>query len=90
MPAPSPGPIVVDASLLAPTGATIDRVARQQLTALRRGRRILVRGASADLERLISFAGLEEVLRLEPRRQAEQGEEPVGVEEERQLADPPV
>jgi hypothetical protein len=68
MPAPTRGPIVVDARRLAPTGATIDRLARQQLAARRGGGRIVVRGASADLERLISFAGLDEVLLLEPRR----------------------
>jgi len=68
MPAAKRGPIVVDARLLAPTGATIDRLARKQLAARRRGRRIVVCGASADLEQLISFAGLEEVLRVEPRR----------------------
>jgi hypothetical protein len=68
MPAPKRGPIVVDARRLAPTGATIDRLARRQLAARNCGRRIVVRGASADLERLISFAGLDEVLLLEPPR----------------------
>jgi anti-anti-sigma regulatory factor len=67
MPASKRGPIVVDARRLAPSGATIDRLARKQLSARRRGRRIVVRGASADLERLISLAGLDEVLLLEPR-----------------------
>jgi hypothetical protein len=63
-----PGLIVLDASSFAPTGATIDLIARQVLHARRRGRRLRLRGASADLERLISFAGLDEVLLLEPRR----------------------
>jgi anti-anti-sigma regulatory factor len=85
-----PGLIVVDASSLAPTAATIDRIARQHLDARRRGGRIRLRGASVDLERLIQLAGLAEVLRIEPRRQPEQREEPLGVEKERQLADPPV
>jgi anti-anti-sigma regulatory factor len=85
-----PGLIVLDASSLAPTGATIDLIARQHLDARRRGGRIRLRGASVDLERLIQLAGLAEVLRVEPRRQSEQREEPVGVEEERQLPDPPV
>ena len=66
-----PGLIVLDASSLAPTGATIDLIARQHLDARRRGGRIRLRGASTDLGRLIQLAGLEEVLRLEPRRQAE-------------------
>jgi anti-anti-sigma regulatory factor len=85
-----PGLIVVDATSLAPTAATIDRIARQHLDARRRGGRIRLRGASADLERLIQLAGLADVLRVEPRRQPEQREEPVGVEEERQLLDPAV
>jgi anti-anti-sigma regulatory factor len=85
-----PGLIVVDASSLAPTAATIDLIARQHLAARRRGGRIRLRGASVDLERLIQLAGLAEVLRVESRRQSEQREEPVGVEEERQLPDPPV
>jgi anti-anti-sigma regulatory factor len=85
-----PGLIVVDASSLAPTAATIDLIARQHLAARRRGGRIRLRGASVDLERLIQLAGLAEVLRVESRRQSEEREEPVGVEEERQLPDPPV
>jgi hypothetical protein len=85
-----PGLIVVDASSLPPTAGTIDSIARQHLDARRRGGRIRLRGASADLERLIQLAGLAEVLRVEPRRQAEQGEEPFGVEEEGQLPDPAV
>jgi hypothetical protein len=63
-----PGLIVLDASSLAPNGATIELIARQHLDARRRGRRIRVRGASVDLERLIQLAGLAEVLRIEPRR----------------------
>jgi anti-anti-sigma regulatory factor len=90
MPAIPPGPIVVDASALAPDASTIDLLARLQLTAARLGRRLLLRSVSTDLERLIDFAGLADVLRVEPRRQPEQREEPCRVEEERQLPDPPV
>jgi hypothetical protein len=90
MPAWKPGPIVVDASLLAPTGMTIDRIARQQLHARRLGRRILLWGVSDDLEWLIRFAGLGEVLRIEAGRKAEEGEQPLGAEKEGQLPDPPV
>jgi anti-anti-sigma regulatory factor len=63
-----PGLIVLDASSLAPTGATIDLIARQVLDARRRGRRLRLRGASVDLERLIQLAGLADALRIEPRR----------------------
>jgi anti-anti-sigma regulatory factor len=85
-----PGLIVLDASSLPPTATTIDLIARRHLDARRRGGRIRLRGASVDLERLIHLAGLAEILRVEPCRQSEQREEPVGVEEERQLLDPPV
>ena len=88
MPAIPPGPIVVDASALAPDASTIDLLARLQLSAARIGRRLLLRSVPADLERLIDFAGLADVLGIEPRRQAEQREEPCRVEEERQLDDP--
>ncbi len=84
-----PGLIVLDASLLPPTGATIDLLARQQLAARRRGRLLQLRGTSADLERLIQIAGLGDVLRIEPGRKAEEREEPLGVEEEGQLLDRP-
>ena len=90
MPAMEPGPIVVDASAFAPDGGTIDLLATLQLAARRLGRRVLIREPSADLRNLIAFAGLDEALRVEPRRQAEQREQPLGAEEERQLPDPPV
>ena len=90
MPAWKPGPIVVDASLLAPTGVTIDCLARQQLRAARLDRRILLCGVSGDLEWLIAFAGLDGVLRIEPRREAEEGEQAIDTQKEGQLPDPPV
>jgi hypothetical protein len=46
--------------------------------------------ASAALRELITFAGMDAVLAVESRRQAEEGEDAVGVEEERQLDDPAV
>jgi hypothetical protein len=46
--------------------------------------------ASPELGELLTFVGLDAVLRVEPRRQPEEREDPVGVEEERQLEDPPV
>jgi len=89
MPATEPGPIVVDASVLASDLPTVDLLARLQLAARRLGSRVVLRDAPGDLERLIAFAGLDQVLPVEPRRQAEEGEQPLGVEEERQLPDPP-
>ena len=87
---PDPAGIVVDAAVLAADGAALDLLARRQLAARRMGRHVLLREPSPALRRLIAFAGLEQVLRVEPRRQAEQREEPLGVEEEGQLLDPPV
>ena len=61
---------------------TVDLFARLALAARRRGRRLLVRRASRELCELIAFAGLAEALVLEPQRQPEEREEPLGVEEE--------
>jgi hypothetical protein len=90
MSAPESGPIVVDASSLAADAGALDLLARLQLAARRLGGHVLLRDPSADLEQLIAFAGLDGVLRVEARRQAEQREQLLGAEEERQLLDPPV
>jgi hypothetical protein len=68
---------------------TVAVLARAQLDARRRGTRLRFRNASPALRELIVFAGLEEVLPLAGRLggQAEEREEPVGVEEERELGD---
>ena len=80
-------PIVLDASPLAADVATIDALARLRLTARRRGRGLTLQGASPELLELITFVGLRDVLRVEPRGQAEQREEPLRVEEEGELGD---
>ncbi|HZT90525.1 MAG TPA: hypothetical protein VFA05_00650 [Gaiellaceae bacterium] len=46
----------------------VDALARLELAARRRGVRIVVVGASADLRALIELAGLSDVLPVEPRR----------------------
>jgi hypothetical protein len=69
---------------------TIDLLARLQLAAGRHGRTLRFLHAPPDLVDLIAFAGLDAVLCVEPGREAEQGEDAVGVEEERQLDDPAV
>lgn len=88
MAAAEPTPIVVDARRLRADAATIALLARLQLDASRLGRHVLLRGASAALRDLLTFSGLDEVLRVEPRRQPEQREERRGVQEERELGDP--
>jgi hypothetical protein len=71
---------------------TVAALARAQLNARRRGVRLRFANASPALRELIAFAGLEEVLPLvrRLRGEAEEREEPVGVEKERELGDPGV
>jgi STAS domain-containing protein len=87
---PPPGPIVVDVSGLAPDAAAVDVLARLRLAARRLGSEIRFRRASSELVELVVFAGLEEVLHVEARREPEQREERLGVEEEGELGDPSV
>lgn len=70
-----------------PTAATIDEIARLQLAARRHGCEVKLTNANPYLLELIGFLGLSEVLRVEPRGQAEQRKQPGGVEEERELGD---
>jgi hypothetical protein len=83
-----PAPIVFDVSALAPDVVTVDTLARLQLAARRLGRRVQLRNVSDDLQTLIAFVGLAEALGLEPGGQAEEREERLGAEEERELGDP--
>ena len=78
--------IACDVSAVAePDACTVDALARLSLTARRLGREVRLVHAGRDLQELVSLMGLHEVLpvlQLEPRGQAEQGEERGGVEEE--------
>ena len=67
---------------------TIDALARAQVAARRVGFEVHICHASRELVELIDFTGLSGVLRVEPRRGAEQREQLLGAEEERELADP--
>jgi anti-anti-sigma regulatory factor len=73
--------------MTAPLLATLDALARIQLAARRAGLELRLRQASDELREVIALAGLDEALRLEPRRKAEEREQPLGVEEERELGD---
>jgi anti-anti-sigma regulatory factor len=88
MGASPPTPIVVDVSAFPPDAVTVDALARLQLAARRAGRRLQLRDASDELQKLIAFVGLDRVLRVEPGREAEEREQRLGVEEERELDDP--
>jgi hypothetical protein len=83
-----PTAFVVDVSGLRPELGTIDALARLELSARRRGCRLRLLGTNDDLRQLVGFVGLDQVLRVEPRRQPEQREERVRVEEEREFDDP--
>jgi hypothetical protein len=69
--------------------AVIEALARLALEARRLGLELRLSSASPELLELITFAGLEVVLLggVDAGRQPEQREQPVGVEEERQLGD---
>jgi ABC-type transporter Mla MlaB component len=67
----------------------VDALARLQFAARRRGCRLLLRNAPLELDELVELMGLAEVLVVEPRREAEQREQRLGVEEERELDEPP-
>jgi hypothetical protein len=81
--------IAYDAATLAgrPNVVTIDALARLQLALRPHGLEILLRGAPEELVELIELVGLSDVLRVEPRGQAEQREQRGSVEEERELDD---
>jgi len=85
---PGPRTIVCDVSALDPDALTIDALARLQLSSRRVGLEIRLRHASNELQELLAFVGLDEVLRLEAGGQPEQREQRVGVEEERELDEP--
>jgi hypothetical protein len=76
-------------SLTAPDLGSVGALARLQLEARRLGLELRLRGASRELSELIAFVGLEDVLRVEARRQSEEREEGLRVEEKRQLGDAP-
>jgi ABC-type transporter Mla MlaB component len=75
--------IVCDVRALAADAVSVEALARLQLTALRRGRRIRLHRASRELDQLLSLVGLADVfgLGLGCRRQAEEREQPCRVEE---------
>jgi hypothetical protein len=66
---------------------TVDALARLQLALRRAGGELRVVGPPEELRELIAFVGLEDVLVVEPQREAEQREEGLGVEEEAELGD---
>ena len=88
--------VVCDVGALPANARTIEALARLQLTARRLQCRIRLRRVSAELEQLLRFAGLADVVPIsgqlsgQRRRHAEQGEHPLRVEERVDRDDPPV
>jgi anti-anti-sigma regulatory factor len=85
--------LAIDVSrVTSPDCGTVDRLARLQLRARRRGRTIVLVGAQDRLLELIALAGLAAVLpsAVEMRWQAEEREVALRVEEERDAVDLPV
>jgi ABC-type transporter Mla MlaB component len=83
------------AAVLHPDAGTLDCLARVALYARRRGLRVCLQNASAELLELVAFAGLAGVLpavpgasALETGRETEERKEPLRVEEEGDPADP--
>ena len=68
---------------------TVDSLARLKLAARRSGAEFRLRHAPSELEELITFVGLAEALGLELQGEAEEWKERLGVEEEREVDDPP-
>jgi len=86
--------VVCDVGALAyPDAVTVDALARLQLTARRLGRSIGLRHASPELVELLELTGLGDVVPrcvrlLRSQGQAEEREQPGGVEEEGHPGDP--
>lgn len=84
------GPIILDCACLGPDAGTIDRIARLQLLTRRSGCRLQLSNVDEALLELVRLCGLSAALGVEPGREAKEGEEARGVEEEGELGNSPV
>jgi hypothetical protein len=73
--------VVCDVRGLRADIVTVEALARMQLTARRLGRRIELCSGTPELDRLLAFVGLADVLGLGLRRQTEERKQPRRVEE---------
>jgi hypothetical protein len=67
--------------------AVLDALARLALAARRLGLELRLAQAPVELLELVALAGLAEALGLQARRQPEQREQPLGIEEEGEFGD---
>jgi len=82
------GTIACDvAALITADATTIDALAQLAFTLRRLGFQFRLRHASDELLELIELVGLGAVLAVEPVGQAEEQEQPLRIEEERELGD---
>jgi ABC-type transporter Mla MlaB component len=87
------GAVVCDVKTCPADCVTVEALCRLQLAARRQGCTVALRHASTELQDLVAFMGLTEVLpgsAVESEGQPEEREERLGVEEERELRDPAV
>jgi hypothetical protein len=73
---------------MSPDLATIEALCRLRLAVADRGYAVELRDASPGLRELLGLCGLDGALPLVVEGQPEQGEQPVGVEEEVEPGDP--
>jgi hypothetical protein len=90
MPAPVPCPIALDLTGMPAELGSIEVLARMQLGVRRLDGRLELHGATQELLDLIAFAGLGDVLGVKAEREPEEREQPLRVEEERDLGDSPI
>jgi len=85
------GTVILDCARMGkPDIGTVERIARMQVAARRRGLELRLSGAGGALVDLIAFCGLASALCVEVHRQVEQREQPGRVKEEGDLRDPAV
>jgi hypothetical protein len=86
--------VVCDAGALPPDAVSVDALARLALEARRHGCRVELRNVPAELGRLLAFLGLDRAVGVsggfEPQGEAEEREQPLGVEERVDRGDLPV
>jgi hypothetical protein len=84
------GTVILNCAPLQPTVAAVDHIARLRLGMRRAGFELRLANVSEEMLWVIELAGLSGALRVEVQRQPKQRKQLRCVEEERDLADPPI